>query len=117
MLLFQAAILLISCERNADHLRSKLIVGRPARSHPTKSICCYRVPRAFPVTIRQPKRTQISKSLVAVGESEDWRAGPMVNGNPWPVRVFQVVDDFDGTRNRYVGHKAAIYRWPPVARR
>jgi hypothetical protein len=39
-----------------------------------------------------------------MGKPEDRRAGPMVNGNPWPVRIFQVVDDFDGTRNRYERH-------------
>jgi hypothetical protein len=30
-----------------------------------------------------------------MSKPEDRRAGPMVNGNPWPVRVFRVVDDFD----------------------
>jgi hypothetical protein len=35
------------------------------------------------------------QKLIAVGEPEDRRAAPMVNGNPWPVGIFQVVDDFD----------------------
>jgi hypothetical protein len=39
-----------------------------------------------------------------MGEPEDRRAGPIINGNPWPPRVSQIVDDFDGTSNRYVGH-------------
>ena len=35
------------------------------------------------------------QELVAMGKPKDRHAGPMVNGNPWPVRVFRVVDDFD----------------------
>jgi hypothetical protein len=35
-----------------------------------------------------------------MGEPENRRAGPMVNGNPWSTRVCRIVDDFDGTRNR-----------------
>jgi hypothetical protein len=35
--------------------------------------------------------------VVAVSKPEDCGAGPMVDGNPWPQRVFQVMDDFDGT--------------------
>jgi len=39
-----------------------------------------------------------------MSKPEDRRPRPMVNGNPGPARVFWVVDNFDGTRNRYVGH-------------
>ena len=41
---------------------------------------------------------------VAIGKPDNGRAGPMVNGNPWPPRVFRVVADFDGSTKRYVGH-------------
>ena len=41
---------------------------------------------------------------VAIGKPDNRRAGPMVNGNPWPPRVFRVVADFDGSTKRYVGH-------------
>ena len=41
---------------------------------------------------------------VAIGKPDNRRAGPMVNGNPWPPRVFRVVADFDGSSKRYVGH-------------
>ena len=56
------------------------------------------------------------QELIAVGKPEDQRAGPMVNGDPRPVRVFRVVDNFDGAGRRYVRHGAAKYsHWPPVA--
>jgi hypothetical protein len=52
-----------------------------------------------------------------VSKPEDRRAGPMVNGNPWAARVFQVVDNFDRTRKRYVGHRRARYQSSPDERR
>jgi|RhiMethySRZTD1v2_1073278.scaffolds.fasta_scaffold85790_5 hypothetical protein len=50
-----------------------------------------------------------------MGEPEDRRTGPMVNGDPWPPRVSWIMDDFDGTRNRYVGHGRAKILQPTAA--
>jgi hypothetical protein len=51
-----------------------------------------------------------------VSKPENRRAGPGVNGNPGPPRVFQVVDNFNGTCNRSVGHGRRLYnRLPPAA--
>jgi len=67
-------------------------------------------PRICPAGDPPTKAHAHFQELVAVGKPEDRRAGPRVNGNPWPPRVFRIVDDFDNTRNRYVGHGRASYQ-------
>jgi hypothetical protein len=57
------------------------------------------------------------RELIAVSKPEDRRSGPMVNGNPWPVRIFEVVDEFDGAGDRYgVGHGGFGFHCPLAPR-
>jgi hypothetical protein len=39
-----------------------------------------------------------------VSKPKHRHAGPIVDGDPWPIRVLQVMDNFDGAAIRNVGH-------------